>query len=209
MKPVRIISGLAVPLPLDDVNTDVIIPMQALLSGDRAKMTKHAFRPLRYLPNGVPNPDFPLNNARYKSGSILVVGENFGCGSSREMAVWVIADLGIRCILAKSFNDLFEDNCFKNGLPAIALPSVDIDRLCALAIDPSKPELELTVDIGTITVSAGKATVAVFALGAARREGLLRGMDPISNTTRYLRQIEEFWARDRDANQWIGGTRLD
>ncbi len=121
------VKGLAAPLLVHSVDTDVISPMKRLLEGGDA-FVRYAFEPLRYLQDGSENPEFPLNQERYRGANILLAGANFGCGSSRETAVWAIAGLGFRCIIASSFGDIFYNNCFQNGMLPTRRPGAGIPR---------------------------------------------------------------------------------
>ncbi len=201
------IESLAVPLLLDDVDTDVITPLRRILEG-LPSMVEHAFEVLRFRTDGSPDPASPLNDPRYAGAAILLAGRNFGCGSSRETAVWAIAGLGIRCIVAPSFGDIFHSNCFKNGVLPIVLGTGDLAALGAEAVqaadratgDPLSPRF--TVDLETCTLIAPSGRAWTFEVNPLRREALLEGLDDLALTLRRIEALESFEERDRRERPW-------
>lgn len=193
--------GIAVPLRVDDMNTDVIIPTQRAIHVPRGQLGPHAFEPLRHDATGAPRPDFPLNMARYAGASILVAGRNFGCGSSREMAVWALMDAGFRCVIAPGFGDIFLQNCAKTGLLPLELPE---DRVAALMTALEGAEVpRMTVDLDRLTLTGPDDRSVEFAIDPALRQIFLLGLDDISQTLRHLPAIRDFIAADRLARPWI------
>src|SRR5579872_3598142 len=150
MEPFKKLEGIAAPLNMINVDTDMIIPKQFLKTIHRTGLGKALFDELRFNPDGSEIPDFVLNKPAYRKAQILVTGENFGCGSSREHAPWALLDFGIRCVIAASFADIFYNNCFKNGILPITLPQSDTDRLLSLAAAGKK----ISVDLKNQTVQA-------------------------------------------------------
>src|SRR3954462_6592497 len=143
MQPFTTLSGVAAPLPMVNVDTDMIIPKQFLKTTKRTGLASALFFEMRTRPDGSENPDFVLNKPAYKNAKLLIAGANFGCGSSREHAPWALLDFGIRCVIAPSFADIFHSNCFKNGILPIALPQAEIDKLMADA----PAGREITIDL--------------------------------------------------------------
>ena len=195
MEPLRIHTGIAAPLPRADIDTDQIVPKQFLKRVERTGYGDFLFRDWRFDEGGAPRTGFVLNRPPYASASILLVGENFGCGSSREHAVWALMDFGIRVVLAPSFADIFRQNADSNGLAALALPASDIEALTARAQEEAP--LELTIDVAEGSVSDGDGVVARFALDPFRRTCLLEGLDRIGLTLRHEADIAAYEARRR------------
>src|ERR1700741_1967469 len=150
------LTGVAAPLPMMNVDTDMIIPKQFLKTIKRTGLSKNLFDEMRYTPDGKERPDFVLNRPAYRKASILVAGANFGCGSSREHAPWALLDFGIRCVIAPSFADIFYNNCFKNGILPVALPKDAVEKLMQAA----EAQQKITVDLGRQTVTAGNHSFA-------------------------------------------------
>ena len=176
------LTAVAAPLPMMNIDTDVIIPARALKTVTREGLGASAFYTLRYDETGAERPEFVLNQDRYRAAQILITGANFGCGSSREHAPWALAELGIRCVIAPSFADIFHNNCFKNGILCIALPQEKVDHLTASAGAGNTAGGEFTVDLvqGRITTPDGGAVS--FAVEPGRRDALLQGLDDIGAT---------------------------
>ena len=193
------IESLAVPLLVDDIDTDVITPMRRILEGLPA-MVEHAFEALRFAADGTPNPACPLNDPRYAGAEILVAGRNFGCGSSRETAVWAIKGLGVRCIIAPSFGDIFRSNCFKNGLLPLTLPAADVAALAAEA-RPASGRFVVDLDACRITTPSGR-TIS-FAVSPLRREALLEGLDDLALMLRRDDALRAFERTDRACRPWV------
>ena len=174
------LRGVAAPLPMINVDTDMIIPKQFLKTIKRTGLGKNLFDELRYETDGREKPDFVLNQPAYRKAQILVVGENFGCGSSREHAPWALLDFGIRCVIAASFADIFYNNCFKNGLLPIALPQEEIDKL----MDDARKGANavLTVDLESQTISRPDGEKIHFEIDPFSKHCMLNGLDDIGLT---------------------------
>ncbi len=209
MQPFVTVTGTVAPLDRPNVDTDAIIPKQYLKSIKRTGFGPNAFDDWRYLDAGGldvdnasrrPNPDFVLNQPAYREAKILLARENFGCGSSREHAVWALDDFGFRAVLAPSFADIFFGNCFKNGLLPIVLPTAAIDRLFALTA--AQAPLRLTVDLPAQRVSGGGEQWP-FEIDAERKRRLLAGLDDIALTLQQAEQIRAYEARRRDEAPWL------
>ena len=205
------LDGLVVPIDRANVDTDAIIPKQFLKSIKRSGFGPNLFDAWRYLDQGEPgmdssrrplNPDFVLNDPRYRGASILLARENFGCGSSREHAPWALVDYGFRAIIAPSYADIFFNNCFKNGLLPIVLPERSVDRL----FDDTKvfPGFKLTIDLQqqTIATSDGALTMK-FDVDPFRKHCLLNGFDDIGLTLQHADTIREFEARRLAQMPWL------
>ena len=167
------LTGVAAPLPLVNVDTDMIIPKQYLKTIQRTGLGKGLFDEMRYLDDGSENPDFVLNKPAYRNAEILVAGENFGCGSSREHAPWALLDFGIRCVIAPSFADIFYNNCFKNGILPVVLPQEDVDRLMDDA--GRGANAVVTVDLESQTIAGPDGGTVAFEIDPHRRRCLLKG----------------------------------
>ena len=191
--------GVAMPLPEDNINTDVIIPSREMRTVSKSGLADGLFAPWRYLDpdSRKENPSFAMNKATYRDASILIAGKNFGCGSSREHAVWALMEAGFRVIIAESFATIFYNNALRNGLLAIALDRRLVDALVA----PVRVET-LSVNLADQTISAG-AMVVRFDIDPDAKEMLLEGMDEISLTQRNAASIDTFERRDRENRPWI------
>jgi len=198
------VESVAAPLMLQNVDTDVIIPMRRIVSAKGFDdLSRCAFEPLRYGPEGADgpeNPDFVLNRAEYRGAEILLAGENFGCGSSREPAVWVIRAMGFRVIIAPSFGDIFFGNCFQCGVLPIVLPSATVEAFAELA---HEPDARFVVDLERCEVTTPAGERVPFEVNLLRREGLLEGLDDIGLTCRREAEITAFQIADRDRRPWI------
>ncbi|MFN0063737.1 MAG: 3-isopropylmalate dehydratase small subunit [Myxococcaceae bacterium] len=180
------LTAIAAPLPWANVNTDDIYPGPAaspVRAGtsrmlDRGEMGPNAFASYRWNPDRSPKPDFILNRPPFNEARILIARENFGCGSSREMAVWCLLEIGIRCVIAPSFGDIFYNNCFKNGVLPVRLPPEDVERVLTLAAGTPGPRF--TVDLETSLVLAPDGSRYPFDVGEYRRQALLQGIDEIA-----------------------------
>ena len=195
------LTGVAAPLPRQNVDTDVIIPIRRLVMEDRDKIGAYAFEPWRYSEDGAENPAFVFNQPAYRGAPILIAGRNFGCGSSREGAVWALWQLGVRCVIAPSFGGIFFNNCFKNGLLAIELPSAMVAALAAQA-----PDGDFTVDLESCAITAPDGGTTDFQVNPTQRKALLQGLDEIAMTLRRAEAIAAFQARDRVQRPWIYAT---
>jgi 3-isopropylmalate/(R)-2-methylmalate dehydratase small subunit len=210
MRSFTVEQGLVAPMDRANVDTDLIIPKQFLKSIKRSGFGPNLFDGLRYLDEGQPgedcaqrplNPDFPLNAQRYAGASILLVRENFGCGSSREHAPWALEDFGIRCLIGPSFADIFYNNCFKNGILPVALAAADVDQLFREMYAQEGYSLIIDLEQQTVVTPAGK-TIS-FSVDEFRRHCLLHGLDDIGLTLRSeaaIRRFEENW---RQQSPWL------
>jgi 3-isopropylmalate/(R)-2-methylmalate dehydratase small subunit len=195
------LEGVAAPLPMVNVDTDMIIPKQFLKTIKRSGLGKNLFDEMRYNDDGSENPDFVLNKPAYRNAEILVAGDNFGCGSSREHAPWALKDFGIRCIIAPSFADIFFNNCFKNGILPIALPQAEVDKLMDDAERGSNAVL--TVDLENQVIRGPDGGEIAFEVDPFRKRCLLEGLDDIGLTFEKVDAIDAFEARDRAERPWL------
>ena len=195
------LRGVAAPLPMINVDTDMIIPKQFLKTIKRTGLGKNLFDELRYETDGREKPDFVLNQPAYRKAQILVAGENFGCGSSREHAPWALLDFGIRCIIATSFADIFYNNCFKNGILPIRLPQSDVDLL----MDDAKRGANaiVTIDLEKQVITGPDGGLIHFDIEPFRKHCLLNGLDDIGLTLQKASSVDAFEARDRLARPWL------
>jgi 3-isopropylmalate/(R)-2-methylmalate dehydratase small subunit len=184
------LQGIVAPLDRANVDTDQIIPKQFLKRIERTGFGEFAFFDWRYLEDGVPNPDFILNQDRYRDASILVGGGNFGSGSSREHAPWALMEMGFRAIIAPSFADIFRNNCMQNGLLPVILDSSEVDTVMARALRGSG--YSATVDLESQTVTDRQGLDASFEVDPFRKNSLLKGLDDVGITLNYEDSIESF-----------------
>ncbi len=200
MEPFVRLSGVAAPLSMVNVDTDMIIPKQFLKTVGRKGLGKGLFYELRTDEAGNPK-DFVLDRPAYKEAKILVAGANFGCGSSREHAPWALLDAGIRCVIAPSFADIFYNNCFKNGLLPIALPQAEIDKL----MDDAErgANAVVTVDLESQTITGPDGGSISFEIDAFRRHCLLNGLDDIGLTLEKAAAIDSFEAKRGASQPWL------
>ena len=194
-------TGVAAPFPLINVDTDMIIPKQYLKTIKRSGLGVNLFDEMRYDGDGNEIEDFVLNRAQYRNAQILVAGENFGCGSSREHAPWAIKDFGIICVIAPSFADIFYNNCFKNGILPIALPQEEVDELMKEAEKGSNARITVDLEEQSITTSEGQAVR--FELDAFKKHCLLEGLDDISLTMKKEDSIDAFERRAKAERPWM------
>ena len=188
----RIHTGLVVPLDRANVDTDQIIPKQFLKRVERTGFGQFLFYDWRFLPEGQPNPEFPLNQPRYRGASVLIAGKNFGCGSSREHAPWALADHGFRAVIAPSFADIFANNCMKNGLLPVTLAGDQVSELMRRATEING--YEVTVDLENKVVIDAEGFSAAFAIGDFQRDCLLEGLDDIGLTMKHDTDIAAYEA---------------
>ncbi len=201
MKAFTQVRARAVPLMRPNIDTDQIIRIERLIDHPRGSLGPWCLESLRYLPDGQPNPQFPPNQTRYQSAQILVAGDNFGCGSSREHAVWSLVDWGMRAVIAPSFGDIFYNNCFQNGLLPVRLSETDVTAIAQELQQATDPVL--TVDLHACTVSTPRGQVLSFSIEPERRDALLAGLDDIGMTLRAQSAIEAFRTADAQARPWI------
>ncbi len=199
------VAGPAAPLLMPNVDTDVIIPIQRLVGSGRTGLGPHAFERLRYLKDGSENPDFVLNRPPYRGAPILLAGPNFGCGSSREGAVWALMGMGFRAVLAPSFGDIFFNNCFQNGLLPVVLPEETIRRI-ATETEAAQGARHTVVDLVRQVVVTPEGAEIPFRVDARKREALLEGLDDIALTLRLRDRIAAWQAADRAARGWAWET---
>ena len=195
------LTGIAAPLPMINIDTDMIIPKLFLKTIKRTGLGKNLFDEMRYDQSGQENPDFVLNKPAYRQASILIAGDNFGCGSSREHAPWALLDFGIRAVLAPSFADIFYNNCFKNGILPIRLPQSVIDGLMAQAGNGAKAVFSIDLEAQTITAPDG--SVIAFDVDAFRKYCLLNGLDDIGLTLQRAEKIEQFEIARAKSQPWL------
>ncbi|SFC84992.1 3-isopropylmalate dehydratase small subunit [Tropicimonas isoalkanivorans] len=195
------LTGIAAPLPLINVDTDMIIPKQFLKTIKRSGLGVNLFDEMRYDTDGNENPDFVLNKPAYRNAEILVAGDNFGCGSSREHAPWAIKDFGIRCVIAPSFADIFYNNCFKNGILPIVLPQEDVDKL----MDDAERGANaiITVDLENQTITGPDGGSISFEIDSFKKHCLLNGLDDISLTLEKAAAIDTFEDRAAQSRPWV------
>jgi 3-isopropylmalate/(R)-2-methylmalate dehydratase small subunit len=195
------LTGVAAPLPMINVDTDMIIPKQFLKTIKRTGLGANLFHEMRFDAEGNENPDFVLNQPAYRNAKILVAGANFGCGSSREHAPWAILDFGIKCVIAPSFADIFYNNCFKNGILPIALPQSEVDKLLD---DASRgANATITIDLERQEIRGPDGGVIHFDVDPFRKKCLLEGLDDIGLTLQKQARIAAFESNQQAARPWI------
>jgi 3-isopropylmalate/(R)-2-methylmalate dehydratase small subunit len=194
------LTGVAAPMPMINVDTDAIIPKQFLKTIKRTGLGKHLFHELRYNENGKEKPDFVLNKPAYRKAKILVAGENFGCGSSREHAPWALMDFGIRCVISTSFADIFYNNCFQNGILPIKVSQEDLDKLMDDANRGSNATL--TVDLANQEIKGPDGGTVKFDIDPFRKRCLLEGLDNIGLTLEREKAIDSYEAKATAARPW-------
>ena len=200
MQKFDVLTGVAAPLPILNIDTDMIIPKQYLKTIKRTGLGKGLFSEQRYKDDGSENPDFVLNKPAYRKAQILVVGDNFGCGSSREHAPWALLDFGIRCVISTSFADIFYNNCFKNGILPIVVSQEDLDKLMDDASRGSNAIL--TVDLEAQEITGPDGGRIGFEIDAFRRHCLLNGLDDIGLTLEKATAIDSFEKQNAATRPW-------
>ena len=195
------LTGVAAPMDAINVDTDQIIPKLHLRTIKRTGLGKVLFDELRFNPDGTEKPGFILNQEPYRKAEILVAGDNFGCGSSREHAPWALLDFGIRCIVSTSFADIFYNNCFKNGILPITVSADELGALMADASDRENPVL--TVDLVTREITRPNGATVSFEIDEFRRECLLDGLDDIGLTMQKVKMIDAFEKAQREQQPWL------
>jgi 3-isopropylmalate dehydrogenase len=201
MKPFTTVTATAAPLMRANIDTDQIIRIDRLVAFTRGELGPYCLEVMRLVPDGSANPDFPPNQTRYQGAEILVAGENFACGSSREHAVWALVDWGIRAVIAPSFGDIFYANSFQNGLLPVRLPVAEVDAIADELATCESPRINIDLQSCTVTTPAGR--VVAFTIEPERREALLAGLDEIGVTLRDRLIIEDFRRRDEQSRPWI------
>jgi 3-isopropylmalate/(R)-2-methylmalate dehydratase small subunit len=198
------LTGVAAPLPMVNVDTDMVIPKNYLKVTERTGLGKHLFAEMRFNADGSERPDFVLNRPAWRQAEILVAFENFGCGSSREHAPWALRDFGIRCVIAPSFADIFFNNCFKNGILPLVLPKA----VCVELIDDAErgANATLTIDLEAQELTRPDGERIAFEVEPSRRSRLLAGLDEISATVAKAHRIDAFEARLRRSQPWRATT---
>jgi 3-isopropylmalate/(R)-2-methylmalate dehydratase small subunit len=200
MKPFTQLTGTAAPLPIANVDTDMIIPKQFLKTVTREGLARGLFFELKTKADGSPDPDFVLNRPAYAKASILLAKENFGCGSSREHAPWALLDQGLSAVIAPSFADIFYNNCFKNGLLPVVLPRDVVDSLMEQAGGPNHV---FSIDLAAQTVTAPDGKVHAFDIDQGRKASLLAGLDEIGETLQHAGEISRFEEQRRLSQPWL------
>ena len=195
------LTAVAAPLPMINVDTDMIIPKQFLKTVERTGLAKGLFFELRETPDGKPVADFFMNQLQYKGAQILVAGDNFGCGSSREHAPWALLDHGIRCVISTSFADIFYNNCFQNGILPIKLPQAEVDKL----MDDAKrgQNARITIDLQKQEITRPDGEVIGFEIDAHKKHCLLNGLDNIGLTLEKKSKIDSFEGKQHGTQPWL------
>jgi 3-isopropylmalate/(R)-2-methylmalate dehydratase small subunit len=204
MTPFSKVEGRAAPLPIANLDTDQLIPKQFLKTVDRKGLARGLFYDFRFDFDGKPKPDFVLNQPAYQGTQILVCGENFGCGSSREHAPWALLDYGVKCVIAPSFGDIFYGNCFENGLLPIVLPAAEVHALMEEARGGNHL---FAVDLESQTVTSPSGRSMHFEIHPGRREKLLKGLDSIGESLQHVTEIDQFEAARARATPWLEPAR--
>ena len=194
------LDGRAAPMPIANIDTDQIIPKQFLKTVEREGLGKGLFFDLRFDGEGREKPDFVLNQPAFKGVQVLIAGENFGCGSSREHAPWALLDFGITCVIAPSFADIFYENCFQNGVLPVVLPDEQVRRLSAEAKGGNHV---FSVDLEAQSVTAPSGEVFRFDIDPGRKEKLLKGLDAVGETLQHHEHIGGFEARRKLTHPWL------
>ncbi len=201
MQKFETLTGVAAPLAIDNIDTDMIIPKQYLKTIKRTGLGAGLFSEMRYRDDGSPNPDFVLNKPAYKKAQILVAGDNFGCGSSREHAPWALLDFGIRCVISTDFADIFYNNCFKNGVLPIR---VSPDDLVKLMDDAGRgANATLTIDLPRQEIRGPDGGVLKFELDPFRKKCLLEGLDDIGLTLVEAPAIQSYEEKAKAVHPWL------
>jgi 3-isopropylmalate/(R)-2-methylmalate dehydratase small subunit len=194
------LTGIAAPLPLINIDTDMLVPKQYLKTILRTGLGKILFSEMRFRADGAEITDFVLNKSPWRQAKIIVAGANFGCGSSREHAPWALLDFGIRAIIAPSFADIFHNNCFKNGILPIILPQPQVDLLMA---DAQSGNPTLTIDLEAQTITRPNGETLAFNVEASSRRALLDGLDEIGLSLRHAAEVDQFEELQYRAQPWL------
>jgi len=206
MQAFTVLEGVAAPLMRPNINTDIIIRIERLRDFEGDKLGPYAFESWRYRPDGSEDPAFVLNKPQYRQARIMIAGDNFACGSSREAAVWALQAFGIRCVIAPSFGTIFFSNCFQNGVLPVILPPKVVDELTA-EVEATQGKGRVTIDLHRCVVISPSGKEAAFTIDAMLRQGMLEGLDQIELTRAREPQIAAFQARDRASYPWIYAPR--
>ena len=198
------LTGVAAPMDIINVDTDMIIPKQFLKTIKRTGLGVHAFSEMRYNEDGSENPDFVLNKPAYRDAKVLVAGDNFGCGSSREHAPWAILDMGIRCVISTSFADIFYNNCFKNGILPIVLPQDDVDKLMDDA--GRGANATVTVDLENQTITGPDGGEIKFEMDPFKKHCLLNGLDEVGLSLEKEDAISVYEEKRNAATPWLNAA---
>jgi len=201
MQKFTVLEGVAAPLKMINIDTDMIIPKQYLKTIKRTGLAKGLFAEKRYRDDGSENPDFVLNKPAYRKAKILVAGDNFGCGSSREHAPWALMDFGITCVISTSFGDIFYNNCFKNGVLPVRVKPEDLEKLFDDA--DRGANATLTVDLEKQEIRGPDGGVVKFDIEPHRKQALLNGLDEIGKTLQKQDQIGRFEAKSKASRPWV------
>ncbi len=197
------LTGIAAPLPMINVDTDMIIPKQFLKTIERTGLGRSLFFDMRYGADGVEVPDFVLNRPPYREASVLVTGENFGCGSSREHAPWALLDFGIRCVIAPSFGDIFYNNCFKNGILPVRVSEAELEKL----MDDAErgANATLTIDLEKQEITGSDGGLIAFEVDPFRKHCLFNGLDDVALTLEKVARIDAYEAEQKAIQPWLYG----
>jgi 3-isopropylmalate dehydratase small subunit len=193
------LQGVAAPMPSANIDTDQIIPKQFLKTVEREGLGKGLFYDFRFDMDGHEKPDFVLNQPAYSGAKVIIAGDNFGCGSSREHAPWALMDFGVKCVISTAFADIFYNNCFQNGLlPVVVKP----DELQALMAEAKGGNHVFSIDLEAQTVTAPSGQVIAFQIDPGRKEKMLKGLDAIGETLEHAADIDAFEQRRRLTRAW-------
>ncbi|AGT07480.1 3-isopropylmalate dehydratase small subunit [Paracoccus aminophilus] len=195
------LTGIAAPMPLVNIDTDMIIPKQFLKTIHRSGLGKNLFDEMRFTPDGQEVPDFVLNQPAYRDSQIIVAGDNFGCGSSREHAPWALLDFGIRAVISTSFADIFYNNCFKNGILPIILPKEAVDVLMEDARKGANARMTVDLENQQVTTSDGQSFA--FEMDPFRKHCLINGLDDIGLTLEKSSKIDSFEGQMAQSRPWV------
>ncbi|ROM50639.1 3-isopropylmalate dehydratase small subunit [Pseudomonas canadensis] len=201
LQPFTLVTGKAAPMLAANIDTDVIMPKQFLKGIDRSGLDRGLFFDLRFLPSGEPNPDFVLNQPAWQGASFMVVGPNFGCGSSREHAVWGLKQMGIRALIGSSFAGIFYDNCQRNGVLLITLDELVLQKLGKVVSQADQAQISVDLEAQGIRLADGQ--VIPFQIDTLRKTALLLGLDAIGTTLQRSEEIRAFERQHLQANSWL------
>jgi 3-isopropylmalate/(R)-2-methylmalate dehydratase small subunit len=199
MQPFTTLKGFAAPMPVPNIDTDKIIPKQYLKTIQRTGLGKYLFDEIRFTPERKERPEFILNQEPYRHATILIAGENFGCGSSREHAPWALLDFGIRCVIAPSYADIFYNNCFKNGILPLVLTKEQVDVVMKDALDKK----QITVDLPNQKVIRDNGESFAFDIDPFRKHCLINGLDDIGLTLEHQMEISSFEKQQKGSQPWL------